>query len=86
MKKLSFTTIPEACGTDHTLFKKHYNNCTHWNATIRMFKCNGLLDKEVEKGYLLRLSYNGKFSSTTDFDLKQWNRFIVESVKTVVDF
>jgi len=86
LKRLSFTTVPEACGTDHDLFKKHYKNCTHWNATIRMFKCNGLLDDEVEKGYLLRLNHNGKFSSTMDFDLKRWNRFVVETVKTTVGF
>lgn len=86
LRRLSFTTIPDACGTDLSLFKKHYNNCTHWNAKIRMFKCNGLLDTEVDKGYLLRLNNDGKFSSSMDFDLKRWNRFVVETVKTVVDF
>jgi len=86
LRKLSFTTVPDACGTDHILFKKHYKNCTHWNATIRMFKCNGLLDTEAEKGYLLRMNYDGKFSSSIDFDLTRWNRFIVETVKNVVGF
>jgi len=86
LKKLSFTTIPEACGTDHILFKKHYTNCTHWNATVRMFKCNGLLDVDSEKGYLLRLNHDGKFSSSLPFDLKRWNRFVVETVKKVVGF
>ena len=86
LKRLSFTTVPEACGTDHSLFKKNYNNCTHWGATIRIYKCNGLLDLESKKGYLLRMNHDGKFSSTMDCDLKQWNRFVVETVKTTVGF
>jgi len=86
LRRLSFTTIPEACGTDHDLFNKHYKNCTQWNAQIRIYKCNGLLDTEVDKGYLLRMSYSGKFSTTMECSLKQWNRFVVETVKTVVGF
>jgi len=86
LKRLSFTTIPEACGTDHSLFNKHYKNCTHWNAQIRIYKCNGLIDTEVNNGYLLRMNHNGKFSTTMECNLKQWNRFVVETVKTVVGF
>ena len=86
LKKSSFTTVPDACGTDHTLFKNHYNNCTHWKATIRIYKCNGLLDTEVNNGYLLRMNHDGKFSTTMNCDLKQWNRFVVETVKTTISF
>jgi len=86
LKRLSFTTIPDACGTEHILFKKNYDNCTHWNAQLRIYKCNGLQDIENEKGHLLRMSHDGKFSATNDYSLKEWNRFVVETVKKSVGF
>ena len=86
LKKLSFTTIPKACGTKHDLFKHHYNNCTHWNCTLRVFKCNGLLDDVSEIGYLLRLTKEATVSFTIDKKLTEWNRFVVETMKPFLGF
>ncbi len=86
LKRLSFTTIPDACGTEHALFKQNYKNCTHWNAVLRIYKCNGLIDTESKSGYLLRMNYDGKFSATNDYSFKEWNRFVVETVKKTIEF
>jgi len=87
LRRLGFTTIPDFCGTGHNLFKQHYNNCTHWSCTLRVYKCNGVLDKEEsENGYLLRLNKDGSASFTVDRNLTQWNRFVVETMKPVLKF
>ena len=86
LKKLSFTTIPDFCGTEHRLFSQHYENCTHWNCALRVYKCNGVLDKESEGGYILRLNKDASASFNIDRDLTQWNRFVVETMKPVLGF
>ena len=86
LKKLSFTTIPDACGTEHVLFRTHYDNCTHWNCTLRVFRCNGLLDDVSERGYLLRLTKDATASFTIDKTLTEWNRFVVETMKPILGF
>ncbi len=87
LKRLGFTTMPDSCGTEHSLFKQHFNNCTHWGCTLRVYKCNGILDKEEsENGYMLRLNKDGSASFTIDRDLTQWNRFVVETMKPVLKF
>ena len=86
LKKLSFTTVPEFCGTEHVLFDKHYNNCTHWNCVLRVHKCNGLLDQLSENGYLLRITKDGTVSFSIDKNLTEWNRFVVETMKPILKF
>lgn len=86
LKKLSFTTIPDACGTQHILFKNHYANCTHWNCALRVFKCNGLLDDVSDSGYILRLTKDATVSFGIDKNLTEWNRFVVETMKPVLNF
>ncbi len=86
LKKLSFTTVADFCGTQHELFKQHYDNCTHWNCALRVYKCNGVLDKESEGGYILRLNKDASVSFGLDRELIQWNRFVVETMKPVLEF
>lgn len=86
LKKLSFTTIPDFCGTEHTLFKSHYNNCTHWNCVLRVYKCNGLLDNLADNGYLLRINKDATVSFGIDKNLTEWNRFVVETMKPILKF
>ena len=86
LKKLSFTTIPDACGTEHILFEKNYDNCTHWNCTLRVFKCNGLLDDVSDTGYRLRLTKDATVSFGIDKNLTEWNRFVVETMKPILNF
>ncbi len=86
LRRLGFSTIDDYCGTNHQLFKIHYKNCTHWNCTIKIYKCNGILDNTSEVGYLLRLSKDGTSSFTIDRDLTQWNRFVVETMKPILKF
>ena len=86
LRKLGFSTIMDYCGTNHQLFKIHYKNCTHWNCSIRIYKCNGILDKNSDTGYLLRLNKDGTASFTLDRDLTQWNRFVVETMKPILKF
>ncbi len=86
LKKLSFTTIPDYCGTEHLLFNKHYANCTHWSCVLRVHKCNGLLDQQLEKSYLLRLNKDASVSFGIDKDLTEWNRFVVETMKPTLKF
>ena len=86
LKKLSFTTIPDFCGTDHFLFKSHYNNCTHWSCVLRIYKCNGLLDNIADKGYMLRINKDASVSFGIDKSLTEWNRFVVETMKPVLKF
>ena len=86
LKKLSFTTIPDFCGTDHNLFKSHYNNCTHWNCVLRIYKCNGLLDSVADNGYFLRINKDASVSFGIDKNLTEWNRFVVETMKPILKF
>lgn len=86
LKKLSFTTIPDFCGTKHELFESHYDNCTHWSCTMRVYKCNGILDKLSESGYLLRITKDASVSFGIDKNLTEWNRFVVETMKPVLKF
>lgn len=86
LKKLSFTTIPDFCGTEHILFNSHYKNCTHWNCVLRVYKCNGLLDQPSEGGYLLRINKDATVSFGIDKTLTEWNRFVVETMKPVLGF
>ena len=86
LKKLSFTTVPDFCGTQHELFKIHYHNCTHWGCVLRVYKCNGILDTPSDNGYLLRLNKDATISFGVDRSLKEWNRFVVETMKPVLEF
>ena len=86
LKKLSFTTIPDFCGTEHNLFKSHYNNCTHWSCVLRVYKCNGLLDNVADNGYMLRINKDASVSFGIDKNLTEWNRFVVETMKPVLKF
>ena len=86
LKKLSFTTDPHFCGTDHDLFQKHYDNCTHWDFKVRVYRCNGLLDESSTKGYLLKMTRYGTASFTLDKTMTEWNRFVVETVKPILRF
>ena len=86
LKKLSFTTIPDYCGTEHILFESHYKNCTHWSCALRVYKCNGLLDDPSDKGYLLRLNKDASVSFGIDKKLTEWNRFVVETMKPILGF
>jgi len=86
LKKLSFTTIADFCGTEHELFDEHYANCTHWNSVSRVYKCNGLLDTLSDSGYLLRITKDATVSFGIDKNLTEWNRFVVETMKPVLKF
>jgi|SaaInlV_200m_DNA_6_1039755.scaffolds.fasta_scaffold07006_1 hypothetical protein len=86
LKKLSFTTIPDFCGTDHTLFASHYKNCIHWGCVLRVYKCNGLMDSIADKGYMLRINKDATVSFGIDKNLTEWNRFVVETMKPVLKF
>ena len=86
LKKLAFTTNPDFCGTDHELFYKHYENCTHWGCTLRVYRCNGLLDETSEKGYLLRINKDASVSFGQDKTWTEWNRFVGETMKPAIKF
>ena len=72
------------CGTDHFLFKSHYNNCTHWSCVLRIYKCNG--QQYADKGYMLRINKDASQSFGIDKSLTEWNRFVVETMKPVLKF
>ena len=86
LKRLSFRTIADYCGTEHILFKGHYKNCTHWGCTLRVYKCNGLLDQPSDNGYFLRLNKDASVSFGIDKTLTEWNRFVVETMKPILKF
>ena len=86
LKKLSFTTSPDFCGTQHRLFYANYADCTHWDCTLRIHRCNGLLDEISERGYLLRINKDATISLNIDKTLKEWNRFVVETMKSAIQF
>ena len=86
LKKMSFTTDPDFCGTDHVLFQQHYDNCTHWGFTVRVYRCNGLLDESTTIGYMLKMTQQGTASFNLDKTMTEWNRFVVETVKPILEF
>lgn len=86
LKKLSFTTIADFCGTEHKLFDENYDNCTNWSFVLRVYKCNGLLDTISDAGYLLRITKDATVSFGIDKNLTEWNRFVVETMKPVLKF
>ena len=86
LKKLSFRTIPDFCGTEHHLFNSNYKNCTHWSCVLRVYKCNGLLDTLSDGGYMLRINKDASVSFGIDKSLTEWNRFVVETMKPILKF
>jgi len=85
LKKVSYATIPEFCATDHPYFLPHYNKCSEWSCALRIFKCNGIMDDLSERSQRLIIGLDASFSLTTDSNLIQWNRFVIETCKKALD-
>ncbi len=85
LKKVSYATIKDFCATDHPYFLPHYNKCSVWSCSLRVFKCYGILDDVSERSQRLNIGLDASFSLTIDANLIQWNRFIIETCKKTLD-
>jgi len=84
LKKVSYATVPEYCATDHPYFTPHYNKCSEWSCSLRVFKCYGIMDDVSDRSQRLNIGLDASFSLTIDANLIQWNRFIIETCKNAL--
>ncbi len=81
LKKVSFATTSQFCATKHEYFSPHYQKCSSWSCSLRIHKCNGIMDTVSETSQRLGIGLDATFSLTIEAELKEWNRFILETCK-----
>lgn len=96
--RLEFDRLTDYAKMEKDVMKMHEGNCasknpafnrakkyaTSWDCIMGIFKLNGIVDNELQTDTNFDITKWTTFTSSIDIEIKDWNRFVLETCKGIV--